>query len=90
VVLALCTFGAIRLTRSSAAAASTPALGTPMLVSTADGSTNVGDRTDIIEAEPPLVMELPPSPSGEKPAQRTRGSSKGGKPHRPKFLNSRE
>ncbi len=95
-VLALSSFGAVRLTRSSAAAETSQALA-PMLVNPpegegTDGPTNAApdERTDVAEGDPPLVMDLPPTSNGEKPGQRVRGSSKGRKPVRPKFLNSRE
>ena len=93
-VLGLCAFGAVRIARSSVTTASPPPVTGTMLSSTTDGTMSdngaTEDQTGIAEAEPPVVMELPPSPSGEKPSQRARGSSKSGKPHRPKFLNSRE
>jgi len=90
-LLVLCTLGAVRAARSSAAAPPAPR-STPMLVTTADGVTTAAPdgRSELPEEEPPLLMELPPSPSGDKPAPRARGSSKGTKPQRPKFLNSRE
>ena len=93
-VLAACAFGAIHITRSSATAASPPTLTGTMLSRTADVESSedatTEARTDVAEAEPPVVVDLPPSASGEKPAPRARGASKSGKPHRPKFLNSRE
>lgn len=89
-VLALCTFGAVHLTRSSAAAPS--ALASPMLAQAPEDPAprSADEGGEAADDDPPLVMELPPTPNGEKPAQRARGGTKGSKPQRPKFLNSRE
>jgi len=88
-VLVMSVFGAVRSTRSAAAEPHTTG-SEPMLANApAAPSTPEGKREDA-DPDPPLVMELPPTPSGDKPAQRPRGSSKTTKPLRPKFLNSRE
>ncbi len=91
-VLGVSTFGAVRLTRSSSAAEhrTTPVEATPTTAPEVPTSAP-DERPDSADAEePPVVMELPPSPSGDKSVQRPRGSTKMPKPQRPKFLNSRE
>jgi tRNA A-37 threonylcarbamoyl transferase component Bud32 len=92
-VVGACAFGALRMTRASAAAARTPAL------SELPGTRAATPPPPVVPEEsakphvaaPPVVSGQAPSASGEKAPPTARGSkSKGGKTQRPKFLNSRE
>ncbi|MDF2692188.1 MAG: Serine/threonine protein kinase PrkC, regulator of stationary phase, partial [Labilithrix sp.] len=91
-VLGLCTFGAVRATRSSSAAVRAAADHGAASVG-ATGETNPASPAESAEEneDPPLVMDLPSNPNGPRSPARARGSkTNGGKPQRPKFLNSRE
>lgn len=88
--LGACLFGAVHATRPSAAAeiAASPR-------ATADVADEIApppaEAPEAREAEPPVVMDLPSTPTGSKAPPRARGTTKtSGKPQRPKFLNSRE
>ena len=95
-VLGLCAFGVVRATRSSAGAEIAP----PQHVTAKLGDETAAspesegegaESTDDAESAPPIVMDLPSTPNGAKPPPRARGTkATGGKPQRPKFLNSRE
>ena len=89
-VLGACLFGAVRATRPSEAAelAASPLATTDEADEAAPAPSDTAELTD---PDPPVVMDLPPTPAGDKAPQRARGTTKtNGKPQRPKFLNSRE
>jgi serine/threonine-protein kinase len=90
-VLGLCAIGGLRATRSSAAAERASTEHEPSRAQTPEESGPAPtDSAGSSESEPPLVMELPSNANGDR-TPRARGSkAKGGKPQRPKFLNSRE
>jgi hypothetical protein len=89
-VLGLSIFGAMRVTRRSSAAEQTPTehLASPRPETSVPTQANSADN---VEADAPVLMDLPPTPNGDKRAPRTHGAkSNTSKPQRPKFLNSRE
>ncbi|MBX3220915.1 MAG: serine/threonine protein kinase [Labilithrix sp.] len=97
--LGVCLFGAVHATRSSAAAEAAPSpprptaerpdeATPPPAEGVVDEDSRTGERA--LDSDPPVVMELPSTPQGEKAPPRARNTKASGKPQRPKFLNSRE
>ena len=91
-VLGLCAFGVVRATRSPAVGEVAPphhvAAKLPEEEAVAPPEP---ESAESAESAPPIVMDLPSTPNGDKPPPRARGTkATGGKPQRPKFLNSRE
>jgi eukaryotic-like serine/threonine-protein kinase len=92
-LVGLCVFGAVRATRSSSAA-ERAMMGRASTTSTSTNEPSTAapeESAEDGESDPPLVMDLPSTPNGDRPPPRARGSkSNTARPHRPKFLNSRE
>lgn len=93
-VIALGTFGAMRAMRSSAADAALTQISEPARApdrrSDAPAPKDSSSAADDAEGDPPLVMDLPPTPTLDRPAPARGSRPPSAKPHRPKFLNTRE
>lgn len=94
--IGVCAFVVVRATHSPAHAEAAP----PQHVvakldhdhaTPPESDSEATEGADDAEDVPPIVMDLPPTTKGSKPPPRARETkAAGGKPQRPKFLNSRE